>query len=216
MADYIPSYERILETVGEEPTHMFKTERGSTYGSYKDASSVRDRSGSNHKDTTVGVQPRSSITVFMSPKDVNVMAGLFQNPDLATQFVNESFDKETKTGKASLKLSEDFGPRKAGSVMHKATYTSMPQKGLIPVEINRSTSPVGSTGEGIHWGNKITEMLPNSAFSQTYRSSGKVPITTPAQQTPGRFDTLQHTLNPLKLANGGLIDKAVKGGSKLI
>lgn len=151
-------YETILNTVGEEPEHMYKTARGSAYAHYKDNSTVRNRSGKDHKDKTEGLQTRSGRTVYMHPDDVNKMSGLYQNPELSTAFKPSSYDKETKTGKVALTHAEDYGPKKAGTVIHEASFTTKPAVGLAPVEIYRSESPKGDIGKGVHWGSKITEV----------------------------------------------------------
>ena len=140
--------------------NLFKTERGSTYAHHADASTTRNRSGAGHADKTEGMQPKSGKTVFMSPQDVNRLGGFFQNPDMATKFT-PIFDKEGRpTGRASLTLLEDYGPRKAGSVLIEAPYQTRPAVGMNPVEIYRSESKIGDTGKGIHFGNKITEVRP--------------------------------------------------------
>tara|TARA_R110000823_G_scaffold274280_2_gene393206 strand:- start:320 stop:937 length:618 start_codon:yes stop_codon:yes gene_type:complete len=151
-------YDTILNTVGEKPEHMYTTERGSTYAHYKDNSTVRNRSGKNHKDKAEGLQPRSGKTVYMRPEDVNKMAGMYQNSELSTAFKPSFYDKETKTGKVALTHAEDFGPKKVGSVIHEAKFTTTPAVGLNPVEIYRSESPKGDSGKGVHWGSKITEV----------------------------------------------------------
>jgi hypothetical protein len=151
-------YEALLKASSDEPEHMYRTERGSTYAHYKDNTTVRNRSGAAHKDTSTGVQPRSGKTIYMDPKDVNRMAGVFQNSEMATKFVPSSYDKETGIGKGSLVLTEDYGPKKAGTILHEASFTMRPSVGANPVEIFRSESPKGDSGRGIHWGNKITEV----------------------------------------------------------
>jgi hypothetical protein len=151
-------YETILKSAADQPEYMYRTERGSTYGHYKDNTTVRNRSGDKHRDATTGLQPRSGKTVYLDPSDVNRIAGLFQNADMATKFVPMSYDKETKSGKVGLVLAEDFGPKKAGSVLQEASFTTAPKVGLNPVEIYKSESPKGESGRGVHWGNKITEI----------------------------------------------------------
>lgn len=191
-------YDAILQAIGEEPDYLYRTARGSAYAHYPDNSTVRNRSGAQHTDTSTGLQPRSGKTVYMSLDDVNKMAGLFQNPELATQFKPASYDKDTKSGVAALTYSEDYGPRKAGSTVHQAKFTTVPQKGLVPVEINRSESPRGDSGRGIHWGNPITEVIPRG-------SQMRAPISTrPA--IGGGDRNLLHNLNPQKLmAAGGAV-----------
>ena len=205
-------YNTILNSVGEEPEYLFRTARGSAYAHYPDNSTVRNRSGEQHRDTTTGLQPRSGKTVYMSLEDVNRMAGLFQNPEIATQFKPASYDKETKQGVAALTYGEDFGPKKAGSVVHQARFTTVPKEGLVPVEINRSESPRGDSGRGVHWGNPITEVIPRGS---------RMPAPAPTRPAIGGGDrNLLHNLNPQKLmAAGGSVrmpDNYSSGNWKLI
>lgn len=152
-----------LPTGIEDIESVFRTERGSTYAHHSDSTTTRNRSGQKHSDKSTGIQPRSGKTVFMAPADVSVLGGFFQNPDMATKLV-PSFDKEGKpTGKAQIVLLEDYGPRRAGSVLAEVPYTTRPQVGFAPVEIYGSESPVGDTGRGIHFGNKIVEVHPKPA-----------------------------------------------------
>lgn len=192
-------YDAILQAIGEEPDYLYRTARGSAYAHYPDNSTVRNRSGAQHKDTSTGLQPRSGKTVYMSLDDVNKMAGLFQNPELATQFKPASYDKKTKSGVAALTYSEDYGPRKAGSVVHQAQFTTVPQKGLVPVEINRSESPRGDSGRGIHWGNPITEVIPRGM-----QMPAQMPIST--RPAIGGGSSYLHHMNHQKLmAAGGAV-----------
>ena len=159
--DYDPLFK--LPSGLEDIESVFKTERGSTYAHHADATTTRNRSGEKHTDKSTGIQPRSGKTVFMSPADVSVIGGFFQNPDMATKIV-PAVDKDGKpTGKAQLVLLEDYGPRKAGSVLTEVPYTTKPQVGLAPVEIYKSESGIGDTGRGVHFGNKITEVHPKPA-----------------------------------------------------
>jgi hypothetical protein len=210
-------YETLLNAIGEEPEYLFKTERGSSYAHYPDNSTVRNRSGAGHRDTTEGLQPRSGKTIYMDPRDVDKVAGLFQNPELGTAFKPTEYDKETKSGKAALTFTEDFGPKKAGTVVQEVTFTTVPRRGYAPVEINRSESPVGDTGRGIHWGTTITEVLAKDR-GRSGGSPARVPMGGGAPST-GAKDL--HSLNPLALyrAVGGPIpmpNTYSQGGWKLI
>jgi hypothetical protein len=151
-------YEALLKLNDVE--NLFRTERGSTYAHHSDATTTRNRSGAAHSDKTEGMQPKSGKTVFMAPQDVNKLGGFFQNPDMATKFTPIFDEKGRPTGKAALTLLEDYGPRKAGSVLAEASYQTRPAVGMSPVEIYRSESKIGDTGRGIHFGNKITEVRP--------------------------------------------------------
>ena len=140
------------------------------------------------------------------------MAGLFQSSELATQFRPTSYDKESKQGVAALTYTEDYGPRRAGSAIHQAQFTTVPKKGLIPVEINRSESPRGDSGRGIHWGTPITEIVPRG-------SMGRGVIGTPSQMGGGAGSTIRD-LNMQKLMAGGgavkMPDSYSQGSWKLI
>ena len=81
-------YESLLKLPGSEDIELlFKTGRGSTYAYHKDNTTTRNRSSEKHTDKSTGIQPRSGKTVFMSDDSVNRIAGLFQNPDMATRFI---------------------------------------------------------------------------------------------------------------------------------
>lgn len=209
-------YNTILQAIGEEPEFLFKTSRGSTYGHYEDNSTVRNRSGEQHKDPTTGLQPRSGKTVYMKPEDAVRIAGLFQNPEIATQFKPASYDKETKRGVAALTYMEDYGPKKAGSVVQQAEFTTVPKKGLVPVEINRSESPVGSSGRGIHWGTPIVEVIPRG---QTPVGAGMPGAFRPSMGGGAGAALHQLNMQRLNMAAGGAIkmpDAYSQGNWKLI
>lgn len=190
-------YETILQAIGEDPEYLYKTERGSAYAHYADNSTVRNRSSANHRDPTEGLQPRSGKTVYMSPQDVDRVAGLFQNAELGTEFKPVGYDKDSKTGTANLSLTDDYGPKKAGTTLHSAPFTTVPTKGMIPVEINKSESPIGSSGRGIHWGTKITEVIPRGTGGGGMGGAGP--------RGGGAAGVLQQ-LNPnrLNFAQGGI------------
>ena len=155
---------------------MFMTERGSTYALFDDQTSQRNRSGERHQDKSVGLQPKSGKTVFLDLDSMNRIGSAFQREDLATRFV-PVLDKEGKpTGRAKLELLQDYTYRpskqiggklemgeprtlKAGTVLSEVPYSTKPVKGMYPVEIMRSESPIGDKGRGIHFGSKITEVL---------------------------------------------------------
>lgn len=195
-------YETLLNAIGEEPEHLYRTERGSTYAHYSDNSTVRNRSGKDHKDSSTGLQPRSGKTVYMDPKDVSHIGGLFQNPEIATKFTPLEYDKDSRIGKAGLVLTEDYGPKKAGTVLHTAPFKTVPSVGASPVEVFRAESPKGDSGKGIHWGNKIIEMGGGRASSM------------------GGSGSLLHEMNPQKLyKKGGTVEMPstyTKGSWKLI
>jgi hypothetical protein len=138
---------------------VFKTARGSTYAHHADATTTGNREPSNQKGTGSKIQSRSGKTIYMDPKHVNQMAGLYQNTEMATKFV-PIFENGKPTGQVALQLLEDYGPKKAGTTLVQAPYTTKPAVGMNPVEIWGSQSPIGSSGGNIHFGNAITEVHP--------------------------------------------------------
>ena len=158
------SYEPLfkLPTGTDDIESVFKTARGSTYAHHADATTTGNREPSNEKGTGSKIQSRSGKTIFMDPKAVNSIAGLYQNTELATKFVPVLVNGK-ETGKVALQLMEDYGPKKAGTVLATAPYTTKPAVGMNPVEIWGSESPMGSSGGNIHFGNAITEVHPKPA-----------------------------------------------------
>jgi hypothetical protein len=183
-------------------THLFETERGSKYAHHDDTTTTRNRSGANHTDKTEGIQPRSGKTVYMDSISATNIAGVFQNPEMGTRFT-PIFDEAGKpTGKAGLYLTEDYGPKKAGTLLGTAPYETKPSVGLMPVEIYKSESPVGNSGRGIHFGNKITKVTPSMGGAGGF-ANFKSGLTGSGQ-------------TPFGLKTGGFIDKPIQGGKKEI
>ena len=158
------SYEPLfkLPTGTDDIESVFKTARGSTYAHHADATTTGNREPSNQKGTGSKLQSRSGKTIFMDPKAVNSIAGLYQNAEIATKFVPVLVNGK-ETGKVALQLMEDYGPKKAGTVLATAPYSTKPALGMNPVEIWGSESPIGSSGSNIHFGNAITEVHPKPA-----------------------------------------------------
>jgi hypothetical protein len=98
----------------------------------------------------------------MDPNSVNKVAGIYQNAEMATKFV-PVLENGKPTGQVALQLMEDYGPKKAGSTIVQAPYSTKPAVGMNPVEIWGSESPIGSSGRNIHFGNAITEVHPKPA-----------------------------------------------------
>ena len=183
-------------------THLFETERGSTYAHHDDTTTTRNRSSANHTDKTEGVQPRSGKTVYMDPVSATNIAGIFQNPEMGTKFVPVMDNEGKPTGRAALDLIEDYGPKKAGTRLGTAPYETKPAVGLMPVEIYKSESPVGDSGKGIHFGNKITKVTPSMGGAGGF-TNFKSGLTGSGQ-------------TPFGLKTGGFIDKPIQGGKKEI
>ena len=155
--EYDPLFK--LPTGVDDIESVFKTARGSTYAHHGDRTTTGNREPSNQKGTGAKIQNRSGKTIYMDPKHVNQVAGLFQNTEMATKFV-PILENGKETGKVALQLTEDYGPKKAGTTLVQVPYTTKPAVGLNPVEIWGSQSPVGSSGGNIHFGNAITEVHP--------------------------------------------------------
>jgi hypothetical protein len=151
-----------LPTGTEDIESVFKTGRGSTYAHHADTTTTRNRSGAGHKDTSTGIQQRSGKTVYLPSSAVNDMAGIYQNSEMATKLVPLMKDGKP-TGQVALQLTEDYGPKKAGTTLATAKYSTTPAVGLSPVEVWGSESPIGSSGRNIHFGNAITEVHPKPA-----------------------------------------------------
>ena len=142
---------------------VFKTSRGSTYAHHSDKTTTRNRSGLGHRDKSTGLQDRSHKTVFVEPKALDQIAGIYQNAEMATRLVPEMDSKGKFTGRMNLELMEAYGPKKAGTVIGSAPYEIAPKVGFSPVEIWGSESPMGSSGKNVHFGNPITEIHPRPA-----------------------------------------------------
>ena len=135
----------------------FTTSRGSTYEHFADGATQRFRSGKDHTDTSVGLQPPSNKTVFVNPKDADKVGGLFQNTDMATKLVPVT-NKNGQVVRMRLVLTEKYGPRKVGEVLEDVSVSTKPAVGKHPVEIIQSISPKGDAGTAVHFGTKITSV----------------------------------------------------------
>jgi hypothetical protein len=148
----------------------FMTEKGSTYEWYDDATTQRYRVPHKKNDKDVGLQPVSGKTVFADPKDVDLIGGIFQNPEMATR-LDPIFDDAGKIEGISLRYLEDYGPRKAGETFQNIRVKIYPEVGKTPIEIADSISPKGSTGN-VHFGTRIVEVnTPTPNAGQASRKS---------------------------------------------
>jgi hypothetical protein len=154
------------ETGSNDTLAKFTTTRGSTYEMFGDNTTIRNRSGKNHVDTTTGKQPRTNKTVFMTEQDAMNVLGGFQNPDIPTQLVPNGDE-------AVLIVSEDYAGYKKGQILARAPYTLQPQVGLNPVEIYDSRSPLGDAGKGVHVGTKITKVEPLANLQDQASTEGQ-------------------------------------------
>jgi hypothetical protein len=146
----------------KELLNNFTTSRGSTYEHYDTGTTVRNRSSKDHSDKTEGIQPESGKTIFLDKKSTSTVGGLLQNTDIATQLL-PILGKDNKIIGTKVVLIKDYGPRKAGEILATAPAKTSPEKGLYPVEIWKSESPIGDSAKGIHFGNEIIDVVPNKS-----------------------------------------------------
>ena len=217
--DYEPLLK--LPTGTDDISHLFKTMRpsdpnypGSTYAHHADNSTTGYRAPSNMAGTPHELQDRSYKTMYLEPRAVNAAAGWFRDENIATYAIPEVDEKGKPTGKLLINSAEDQKLNdkvsyKKDQPLTRVPYSKVPEVGLTPVEFGpTAASPKGSKGDA-HWGNKITEVHPRPA-----RLTNNLPLGGGGYR-PG-VDNLQHSLNPLKLAKGGMIVKPLVGGHKTI
>ena len=200
------AYESLQEL--PDVTHYFTTSRGSEYAHHDDTTTTRNRSGDNHRDKTTGIQSRSGKTIYMTPMAATNMAGIFQNPEMGTEFVPVMDAEGKPTGRVALDLTSDYGPKKSGTRLGTAPYETKPAPGLMPVEIYNSHSPLGDSGKGIHFGTEIKEVEAKSSGGGKGGGggSGLSPIN----------PLMGSGLTPFGMKAGGFIDKPLSGNSKYI
>jgi hypothetical protein len=112
------------------------------------------------------------------PRDqVEKFAGVHQNPDMPTEFIPTGPDT------AALRLTEDWGPRKAGEILQgtEVKFTLDPEVGLNPVEILDFRNP-----RGIHFGNEIIEVESN--IPKVPRNTGAIDTTKSSVEAAGLTD----------------------------
>jgi hypothetical protein len=228
--DYEPLFK--LPTGTDDIESVFKTMRpndpkypGSTYAHHSDNSTTGYRAPSDMSGTPHEIQDRSYKTMYLDPKAVNAAAGWFRDENIATYAIPEVDEKGKPTGKLLINSAEDQKLNdkvsyKKDQPLTRVPYSKVPQVGLAPVEFGPSAaSPRGSKGDA-HWGNKITEVHPRPARlgAGSVNKSGDVP----------KMDLLPNPMmDPIKKmeaqikgyskhAKGGMIDKAITGGRKII
>mgnify|MGYP003351538300 CR=1 FL=1 len=134
-------YETILNSINEEPTHLFKTERGSAYAQYPGPTTVRNRSAEGHTDKTKGLQPRSAKTIYVPEENVDDMMRIFRNRAFSTELKPLSYNPKSFSGEVGLITLDEiknsfFAPdTQAGGVAKKAPFSTVPKVGY---EIGRA------------------------------------------------------------------------------
>jgi len=220
--------------------YMFQTERpfateadkgrGSTYAFFDDNSTMRNRSGERHADTSTGLQPRSYKTIFLDPSAQRQVADVFHRTDVATRMVPVLDEKGNPTGKLRVVLEKDYTYRpvqviggkfikgepvtaKAGSVMAEVPYSNTPQKGFHPLEVLKDgmRSSVGEKGNpGAHFGSKITEVLEKLDKKM---QQGKAAVEKGAARGGGAYGGAMPSLENttfqqyMKMNRGGFVEK---------
>ena len=203
---------------------------GSTYAHFEDQTTQRNRSGENHADKTVGMQPKTVKTIYVNPQAANALGTWLEDTRYSTR-LDPVLDKDGKqAGRARVVVVEPFTQQKhkvvggkfipegspknypSGYVLAEVPYERTPAKGLYPVEIYNSNSPKGvkASEHGIHFGSKITEVIDRikdrAASGRVGGGGGMNPMD--IERVPGK--------RPLKMAVGGMVDKSVGGGWKII
>lgn len=154
---------------------VFRTSRGSTYAFHNDGTTTRNRSGEGPTDTSTGIQPKSGTTIFVTPKNAERVGSLVQDAGIATQLLPAVNAQGEPTNKVNVVLTEDSGPKKAGTVVATVPYSKQPRVGMQPIEVYQSESPVGDDGRGIHFGTTITEVKPASKVLKETPSGTETP-----------------------------------------
>lgn len=207
---------------------------GSTYAHFEDQTTQRNRSGKNHVDKTEGMQPRTVKTIYVNPQAINVLGSWLEDERYSTRLDPVLDEKGKQTGRARVVAVEPFAQQKhkvvggkfipegahktysAGHVLAEVPYERSPAKGLHPVEIYDPNSPKGvkASRRGIHFGSKITEVIERGverakdriASNRIGGGGGMNPMD--IEKVPGK--------RPLKMAKGGMVDKAIAGNWKII
>ena len=186
---------------------VFEGERGSLYAHHNAGNTTAYREPTDMRGTGQKLQPTSGRTVYVPSDSTEDLMRVFKNKNISTELVPSKNGKEmqvvaTEPGASFWTAKKYPNGFKAGDVLASAPVSGKPAVGMAPIELFGSNkSPVGDSGRGVHFGNQIMKVLPLDRSSGGFR--------------PG-VDNLQHSLNPLKLAKGGMIDKPLIGNNKLI
>jgi hypothetical protein len=148
-----PDYSKVHGTV-QNATHHYTTAKGSTYAHGSDNTSVRFKAPRQENGVMKGgkLEPKSSRTVFMEPEHAQRMAEVYQSEGQKPRFVPHP----NKPGHAAIVRGSDYGPHKAGSIIHggEAPYSTTPRVGLSPVE----HIPAGQDKYHAHFGHPIVHV----------------------------------------------------------
>jgi hypothetical protein len=162
----VPGLGDAAQNMVRQGVKRFKTKKGSTYEVKEGNTTVRNKAARKEHPGESGIQPQSVKTIYMPRSEVEKFGGVHQNPDIPTEFIPTGPDT------AALRLTEDWGPLKAGEILPETEvkFTLDPEVGLNPVEILDFKSP-----RGIHFGNEIIEVESNiPKVSKKYAEGGAV------------------------------------------
>lgn len=166
---YVPSYDTFANM--PDVDSLFKTARGSAYAFFNNGSTVRDRSGENHADTTTGVQKPSTRTIFMT-RDAFARLGV-QGSTPPLEIVPDT------PGKVKAISTEVYGPKPIGTQFTPSqSYSLKPEVGLMPVELRGNKL--------MHLGNEITEVIPRAQYKSSV-GTALAPMISRAAAVPPTF-----------------------------
>ena len=199
--------EEFKPLLGLDDVHsVFEGARGSLYAHHNAGKTTAYREPSDMPGTGKKLQNPSIRTLYVPSDGAEDLIRTFKNKNIATELVASGDGKQlqvraTEPGK-NYWTSKDYpNGFKAGDILTSVPVSGKPAVGMAPIELFGSNkSPIGSKGSGVHFGSEIMRVLPIGGNSG-YR--------------PG-VDNLQHSLNPLKLAKGGMVVKPLIGNNKLI
>jgi hypothetical protein len=169
---YMPSYDTFVNM--PDVDSLFKTARGSAYAFFNNGSTIRDRSGENHADTTTGVQKPSTRTIFMT-RDAFARLGV-QGSTPPLEIVPDT------PGKVKAISTEVYGPKPIGTQFTPSqSYSLRPEVGLMPVELRGNKL--------MHLGNEITEVIPRAQYKSSVVGPAHIPDHQPETTLPYGMNT---------------------------
>jgi hypothetical protein len=188
--------------------NVLETARGSVYAQHSDGSTTGFREPSNMPGTGQEMQPRSAKTIYMDTKPAGALQSWISDEYIGTKLVPTLDEKNNLKG-VEVHSTDDVSKRNItkGQVLSKLPATMTPTEGLHPVEIAKTgfESPIGSKGQDVHIGSKITKVRGSTGLGGGAGGIGGDPL--------HMFGTLYGMPTYKK---GGSIDKPLEGNWKLI
>jgi N12 class adenine-specific DNA methylase len=138
------------------PEAVFRTSRGSTYVLHGDATTTRNKAyRPEHGAADQGLQPRSQLTVFLSPHEAQALAP----PQGAPWTIVAHGD-----GTVSLATRGADGGWGIAPSQRQIRYATVPQPGMIPLELwDEQTIDGHRAFRRAHFGNDITDVRRTAA-----------------------------------------------------